>query len=420
MHPPIGAHSVRSTHQSHNVNLTRITSPISSSRPNEVPQRADRAHDGHVGLRGLYRPAVIPLHLGDPARHADVMQKLKKWASTNGGRAGVCLFELSLDGDTKFTFNYKPWDCNLQQAELDSSTLADFARSALEQSGQLAYLLQHGDKLVNDEYGVLVGILFVSERHDAQLQFHMDGARRGATLFTNVIYDTDAPLDGEEFIVNPETLKDRIDVLKDRDEVPPLLLEHLLDVRNQAERGDLIERSEVKPGEMLSYTNLTNYHKWPDRKSRGADPASAESFLRSYFRSSFPQCMDLVAREGSSAGLTPNESEFMASVDKGVLSLARHVSLAKVTGRKIYFEDLQQAGVSRLIALDFLGDAGANPTHTVSVQEGSHWYSYPLTEPPRVLRRELSEIRESANVGLHPPPQTRCFAAVTVTCGPRS
>lgn len=252
----------------------------------------------------------------------------------------------------------------------------------------------------------------------------MDGGDRGATLFTNLIYDTDTVMDGPEFIVNPEALGDRIDAL--RGKTPDVLITHLLEVHQSTPHGQVIRKSQVGPGDMFSFTNLAAYHKTPDPESRGVDVSTLEAFLPGYFSEigeedwarSYGRCADLVAREGSSAGLHPDERKFMESVAEPVLLLARRIHLAKGAGQiKIYLAELEEAGVTRDHALRILHSLGANPRDVVLVPEDERYVEHLLTDPPRTLKRELSNTIRERDLGSQlAQPQPRCFAGVLVVC----
>ncbi|NDZ16681.1 hypothetical protein [Variovorax sp. WS11] len=331
------------------MNVNRNVSPSSTlQRKNpavaSTPPRAE-APPEHEGLKGLYKPDVIRLDPADAERLDDVMQKVKKWDLKHADGTGRALLvgeiSLSLSKDRKmgFEYTYKPSKgpaaCNLEEAGVESSTLIAFAQSALDRSGQMVYLLKHRDALVNEDYClglqiILKGALDVSKASG----FHQDGAEKGAQLFTNLFYDTDLSIDGPEYIVNPETLGDRIDNLKGK--VPSVVVQHLRDV-HATQHGEVVHKSQVQRGDMLSFTNLAIYHKTPDPKSRGVDltdlQASLPKWLQKYgmddWAESYQRCARLLACEDASAGLSPDDLEFMAKVDKQVIGFAQFIRGAR-------------------------------------------------------------------------------------------
>lgn len=83
------------------------------------------------------------------------MGKLKKWAERQPDALHViCEINLSLHevSEAEFSWTYKSSTgedvFDLKEAELESSTVVDFARSALNRSGQMAYLLEHRHDLM--------------------------------------------------------------------------------------------------------------------------------------------------------------------------------------------------------------------------------------------------------------------------------
>ena len=98
-----------------------------------------------------------------------------------------------------------------------------------------------------------------------------------AFLFSNLFYDTDVPIDGAEYIVNPETLGDRINKLESQ--VPEVVVQDLRDVHEKLQHGEVIHKSQVQRGDMLSFTNLAIYHKTPDPKEPWCRFHSSENFF---------------------------------------------------------------------------------------------------------------------------------------------
>jgi hypothetical protein len=415
-------------HRTH-ISLSPSTS-VAAVRPRaEAPAAVE-------GLQGLYQPAIVPLDSADAKRREKVMRSLGEWAGVQPKKTGVYSvgdIELSIHHERQHEFECAyvpppdgPEACDLEQAGLEPSTVVDFALNVLERSGQLAYLLRYRDHLMDDHYGVHVKVAFQDALNVKEARFHMDGNEDGTVLFTNLIHDIAAPIDGAEFIVNPPTLRGRIEALNGR--IPDVVLGHLLDVHRSMPHEEVIRKTQLDAGDMCSFTNLTVYHSTPDPKSRGVDVDTLGTGLPEYFErigrrnwsSDYRRYAALLVCEGIE---TPSEddAEFMKMTEHTAVGLlARLIHTFKGAGKgTVYTADLVQTGFTPDDARGLLEHFGARPKDVVNVLENGRVVRHSLTDPLRTLPRQLSDtIRDRARKGSRAQPETRRFLAVLVILTP--
>ncbi len=130
---------------------------------------------------------------------------------------------------------------------------------SLRQSGQLAYLTDNADALINHEWRVVIDIDIYYHRESSHVEMHRD--TKGYTMFFNLIYATEKPVQGPEFIVNPGENPKRLAQISKL--MPPRFVQHLREQYAKLPPPEEIETVEIPSGGGVAMVDELIYHSTP-------------------------------------------------------------------------------------------------------------------------------------------------------------
>jgi hypothetical protein len=347
---------------------TTISSVVAPA-PQDVPAAPSN------GLKELHKPVIAPHDPEDWFVMDRIMSNvateiiLNNWDPTKEKVDPTMPRSLAI-----FELSGKSWSCQEYPIIKDKNIASqhDLRRlvdAALTKTGQLDYLSR-----IAEDGGcrVQVTIGYYGDRNVRTKAFlHQDGS-----LFSILMYRNTEPIPGPEIIVNPQGLDWNWRMMQAG--MPDSIKKELGEARDalqESQPGEEMLATEIPAHGMIGFLNALCYHATPYPGSRAIRLEMLEKHL------------DEKLCKPEDEELKKAVRKFMADLPPGT--------------EKLYKPDLVKGKIiSEPDAIRLLRLFHAKPLDTVSTQEGKR---VPLTQPDRVLKRQLSGILDS---GANPFPQS--------------
>ncbi|TCO53732.1 hypothetical protein [Actinocrispum wychmicini] len=153
----------------------------------------------------------------------------------------------------------------------------------MKDAHQLEYLRLSG--IVGKQWKILVEIHYYRNRDKQYHSFHKD--TYGETLFVNLCYDTDGPVPGPEYILNPELVDDHERQIAES--LPPKFLADLKWVRSQLPKPTQINMSTIPPNGYIAFVDEALHHTTPMAGGRTVNGPVIRTFLTKHYSDAMVQ-----------------------------------------------------------------------------------------------------------------------------------
>ncbi|WP_280152129.1 hypothetical protein [Piscinibacter sp. XHJ-5] len=140
----------------------------------------------------------------------------------------------------------------------------DVLLDSLQKSGQMAYLEQNADALINDDWSVVIDIDIFYFRPSSRVKMHRDTL--GYTMFFNLMFASDQPVRGPEYILNPGESPQRFEQV--RHSMPPRFVEHLKAQYDKLPAASAIKMLDLPAWGAVGMVDELIYHSTPYPRHR--------------------------------------------------------------------------------------------------------------------------------------------------------